>query len=190
MVDSAGAAPLPDLERYRDYLQLLARMQVGSRLQGKLDPSGLVQQTLLEAHQAEAQLRGRSEPEVAAWLRKTLAHNLADELRRLGAAKRDVMREESLQQALEESSARLEVWLATEESSPSQHVERQEETLRLAAALARLPEKQQQAVELRHLKGLSVADVAAELACTKPAVIGLLNRGVKRLRELLREPEG
>src|SRR5262249_53953398 len=163
----------PDLERFRDYLRLLVRLQIDRRLQGKLDDSGVVQQTLLEAHQSLEQLRGRSEAEVLAWLRKALAHNLADEVRRLSAGKRDVGREESLQEALEQSSARLEAWLAVEDSSPSQAAERQEQTLRLAAALDQLPEKQRQAVELRHLKGLSLGEVAAEMGCSKPSVDGL-----------------
>jgi RNA polymerase sigma-70 factor (ECF subfamily) len=177
------------LEAYRDYLGLLVRLQVDAQLQGKLDPSGIVQQTLLEAHQAQAQLRGRSEAEVVAWLRKALAHNLADELRRLGADKRDVAREQSLQRALEQSSARLEAWLAREEDSPSDLVMRQEQAVQLAAALARLPDKQRQAVELRHLKGMALTEIAAEMGCTKAAVVGLLHRGVEKLREWLAEPD-
>jgi len=155
-----------------------------------LDDSGLVQQTLLEAHQSLDQLRGRTESEVLAWLRKALAHHLADEIRRLHSGKRDVGREESLQEALEKSSSSVEAWLAIEQSSPSQAAERQEQTLRLAAALAKLPEKQRQAVELRHLKGLALAEVAVELGCTRPAVVGLLHRGVEKLRELLAGEEG
>jgi RNA polymerase sigma-70 factor (ECF subfamily) len=184
-VDPQTEAPAPDLEKFRDYLRLLARLQIDSRLQGKVDPSGVVQQTLLEAHQALEQLRGRSEAGVLAWLRTALARNLADEVRRLSVGKREVFREESLQRALEQSSARLEAWLVAEQSSPSLNAERQEQSLRLAAALARLPGKQRQAVELRHLKGLALAETAEELGCTKAAVVGLLHRGVEKLRRIL-----
>jgi RNA polymerase sigma-70 factor (ECF subfamily) len=147
----------------------------------------VVQLTLLEAHQAKQQLRGRSEAEILGWLRTALARNLADEIRKLGAGKRAAAREESLQQALEESSSRLEAWLAAEQSSPSQQAERQEQVLRLTATLARLPDKQRQAVELRHLKGMSLAEVAGEMDCSKAAVVGLLHRGVEKLRQLLGE---
>src|SRR5207302_6144547 len=93
-------------ERYRSYLSLLARTQAGGRWPAALDLSGVVQQTLLEAHQNWPQLHGRDEPAVAAWLRRVLANNLADALRKLFASKRDVGRERSLEAALDESSAR------------------------------------------------------------------------------------
>ncbi|MFO0811436.1 MAG: sigma-70 family RNA polymerase sigma factor [Gemmataceae bacterium] len=177
----------PRFENYRAYLALLARMQTDERLQGKIDLSGVVQQTLLEAHQAADKLAGRTEAEVAGWLRRALANNLADEVRRLSADKRDVGREQSLQAALEQSSARLEAWLAVESSSPSERMERQEQAVRLAAALDGLPENQRRAVELRHLQGKSLADVAAALGCSKAAVVGLLHRGVQKLRDQLGE---
>jgi RNA polymerase sigma-70 factor (ECF subfamily) len=175
------------LEQFRSYLGLLTRMQVDDRLRGKIDLSGVVQQTLLEAHRAYDQLAGRPDAQVAAWLRRALANNLADEVRRLAVGKRDVGRERSLEAALEESSARLEAWLAAEQSSPADRLIRQEQAVGLAAALDGLPENQRRAVELRHLKGQSLAEVAAALGCSKAAVVGLLHRGVQKLRGLLAE---
>jgi RNA polymerase sigma-70 factor (ECF subfamily) len=173
------------LDPYRAYLRLLAGMQLDPRLQGKLDPSDIVQQTLLHGHAHLGQFRGHSEAELAGWLRRILANNLARAVRQYGTSTRDVDRERSLQAALEESSHRLENWLAAPASSPSQVAERHEQLLRLAQALAQLPQEQKEAVELHHLRGLAVAETARLMQRSKPAVMGLLQRGLKKLRELL-----
>src|SRR5215471_14036366 len=130
--------PQRTLERFREYLHLLARLQLDPRWQGKIDLSGVVQQTLLEAHQNREQLRHWDEARRAAWLRRALAHNLTDEVRKLGTARRDAALEQSLDQALEQSAWRLESWLADEQSSPSVRAERNEQLLALAAALEQL----------------------------------------------------
>jgi RNA polymerase sigma-70 factor (ECF subfamily) len=182
----AGDAEVSEaLEQYRDYLHLLARLQVAPRLQARLDLSGVVQMTLLEAHQGLEHLRGSGEGQRAAWLRRILLNNLADELRKLAADKRGQGRERSLEAALAESSARLEAFLAADGPSPSQQAQRQEELLLLARALAALPDSQRRAVELHHLQGLPLAEIAAELGLSKPAVAGLLHRGLQNLRRQL-----
>jgi RNA polymerase sigma-70 factor (ECF subfamily) len=169
------------LEQYRDYLRLLARQQLDARLHAKFDPSDVVQQTLLEAHQARNRFRGSTSAQLAAYLRQTLAHNLMDALRKFGAAARDV----DLEKSLNASSLRLEALLVAEQSSPSQQVMYQETLQQLAHALAQLPEDQRAAVELRHLQGCSVADIAERLERTETAIGGLLRRGLQRLRELM-----
>jgi RNA polymerase sigma-70 factor (ECF subfamily) len=176
------------LERFRDYLHLLARLHLDHRLRGKLEPSDLVQQTLLEAHQKRDQFRGHTDAERACWLGRMLLYNLADAVRAL-RLKRDGGRERSLEAALEESSTRIQAWLEAEQSSPSQQAVRNEQLLRLAVALSQLPEDQCEAVVLRHLQGRPLADLAASLNRSEPATAGLLHRGLKRLRELLHDPE-
>lgn len=128
------------LERFREYLHLLARLHLGEQARGKCDASDIVQQTLLEAHRKRDQFRGRSAAAMAAWLRQMLAYAIADALRAAGRAKRDVARERSLEAALDASSARLEGWLAAEQSSPSQQAQRQEQAVQLAEALSTLPD--------------------------------------------------
>jgi RNA polymerase sigma-70 factor (ECF subfamily) len=175
-------------EAYRNYLLLLVRLQVGPRLQAKVDASDVVQQAILHAHERRAQFRGGTEGEWLAWLRAILANALAAVVRRYDAQARDSARERSLEVELERSSSRLEGLLAADLTSPSERAVRGEELLRLAHALARLPEDQRRVVELHYLKGLAVADVAEQIGRTRAAAVGLLFRGLKRLRELLREP--
>ena len=158
-------------------------------MRGKLDASDVVQQTILLAHSRREQFRGGTEAEWLGWLRAILANVLGSVAREFDTAARNVSRELSLEAELERSSARLEQVLAVDQSSASGVAMRTEELLRLAEALVRLPDDQRSAVELHHLQGLTVAEVAAELGRTRPAVVGLLFRALKRLRELLGEGE-
>jgi RNA polymerase sigma-70 factor (ECF subfamily) len=174
----------PPLERYREYLLVLARVQLSPLLQGKVDPSDVVQETLLKAHENQGQFKGTSEAELAAWLRRILTNTMIDAGRRFSADGRDVGREFSLE-AIEQSSARLEALLAGSPSTPSQKGMHEERLVRLAAALEQLPEDQRRAVELHHLQGYKVEAVAGQLGRTKQAVGGLLRRGMSRLRQLL-----
>jgi RNA polymerase sigma-70 factor (ECF subfamily) len=97
--------------------------------------------------------------------------------------------ERSLEVALEESSSRLEEWLAVESTSPSGRLERQEQLFRLAEALGGLPEDQRQALDLKHLQGCSVEEIARRMGRSGTSVAGLLRRGLVRLRKLLGEEQ-
>jgi RNA polymerase sigma-70 factor (ECF subfamily) len=177
------------LERHRQYLRLLARLQLEPRLQSKLDPSDVVQEALLRAYQARDQLRGQSDAELAGWLRQILTNTLREMARRYHVAMRDLDREQSLEQAIEESSVRLERWLADDSSSPVQKLQRQEQLLELAEVLEQLPDDQRQAVELHYLKGVAVAELAGQMNRSPAAVGALIFRGMNRLRELLKVNE-
>jgi RNA polymerase sigma-70 factor (ECF subfamily) len=177
------------LRCWGDYLTMLARVQLEPRVRAKIDLSGVVQQTLLEALHKRAEFHRDHPAQELAWLRRILANNLADELRKLATRKRDLARERSLEAALDESSARLGEWLAAKQSSPSQQAERNEMAVRLAVALARLPEAQREALVLQHWHGWPLARIAEHLGRTRAAVAGLLKRGLQQLREELDLPK-
>ena len=104
------------LEVYRNYLGLLARLQIGGRLQGKTDAEDLVQETFLKAHRDFADFRGKTEKEWVAWLRQILAFNLAHLVRRYhGTRRRDIKLERALEDALDHSSQNLDrgLWAPT-----------------------------------------------------------------------------
>jgi RNA polymerase sigma-70 factor (ECF subfamily) len=171
------------LFRYRDYLLSLARARVDARMWAQLDPSDIVQETLLKAHRAMDQFRGHTEAQLAAWLQAILSNTLANAVRALGRQKGGASF--SLDAALAESSARLAAWLADDQLPPDQVAARNEQLLRLAGALAQLPEDQRTVVEMKHLHGFSVAEICERTGRTKASVVGLLFRGVKALRVLL-----
>jgi RNA polymerase sigma-70 factor (ECF subfamily) len=173
------------LEDYREYLRLLVRLQLDQRLRNRLDSSDLVQETLLKAHAKRDQFRGKTEAERAAWLRAILANTLTDAVRKLGRETGEGPR--SLEALVEESSARLEKLLESSEPAPGTRMLRQEQLVRLADALAQLPEEQRTAVELRHLQGYAVPDISELTGRSVASVAGLLRRGLKRLRQLLEE---
>jgi RNA polymerase sigma-70 factor (ECF subfamily) len=175
-------------ERYRAHLAVLARLRVDPRLCGKLDLSGIVQHTLLEAHLTGGAWKAATEAQRLAWLRRALANNLADELRRWAAAKRGGGRERSLEEAAARSSIRLQEWAAADVSSPSDQAIRHEEELALAEALGTLPDAQREALILQHWHGWSLAEIGAQMGRTPAAVAGLIKRGLAGLRA--RMPSG
>ena len=170
------------LERFREYLKLLARLQLGTRLASRVEPSDVVQQTLLEAFEKRDQFRGATSAQEAAWLRKILARNVADVVRAADSLKRDVARERSLDEELDQSSARLGAWLALDQPTPSGQAELHERAILLADALARLPERQREALILQYWQGCSLAEIGAFLDTSTSSVAGLLKRGMKHLR--------
>jgi RNA polymerase sigma-70 factor (ECF subfamily) len=182
MAPEASARVRP-LGEYRNYLLLLARLQVGQPLRQKVDPSDLVQETLLKAHAKRDQFHGQTPAELVAWLRVILANTLAETARRFSGPQRNL----ELEQALELTSVRLEECLADLGPAPDRLAERNEQLVRLADGLAGLPEDQRRVVELKYLQGLSVPEICRLLGRSPASVIGLLRRGLVRLRELLDE---
>ncbi len=177
------------LELYRRYLGLLARVQIGQRLQGKVDAEDLVQETFLEAHRNFPRFRGTNEGQLVAWLRQILAMKLAELFRRyLGTQGRDPRLEREIEDAFDRSSVLLDRGLVAPQSSPSQQASRREQAVLLADALDQLPEFYREVIVLRHLEGLTFPEVAKRMGRTLDSVEKLWMRGLVQLRQLMGAP--
>jgi RNA polymerase sigma-70 factor (ECF subfamily) len=176
------------LEGYRSYLALLARLQIGRRLQEKVDPADVVQETFLAAHRHFPRFRGASEAEFTAWLRRILASRLAKLVRHFcGTRRRDIRLERQLTAELDESSACLERGLVARQSTPSQRACRQEQAVLLAEALSRLPVAYREVLVLHHLQDLGFPEVARRMGRTLDSVKNLWLRALARLRAVVGE---
>jgi RNA polymerase sigma-70 factor (ECF subfamily) len=190
LLDQARAGDRPALgrllESYRAYLSVLARVQIGRRLQGKADASDVVQEAFLGAARDFGQFRGTSEGEFRAWLRQILASLLANLVRHYqGTQRRDIRLERQLAVELDQSSVALDRGLVASQSSPSQQAARREQAVVLADALARLPPEWRDLLILRHLEGLTFPEVAQRLGRTVDSVKKQWPRALAGLRRLL-----
>jgi RNA polymerase sigma-70 factor, ECF subfamily len=181
-----GAAQGRLLELYRGYLSLLARLQIGRRLQGKVDAADLVQDTFLEAHRHFAQFRGTVEAELVCWLRQILAGLLANLVRRYcGTQRRDVRLERELADDLDRSSRAIGQSLAAPHSSPSQRAAHREQAVLLADALGQLPDDYREVIILHHLEGQTFAEIADRMGRSVDSVKNLWARALAQLRRTL-----
>jgi RNA polymerase sigma factor (sigma-70 family) len=86
---------------------------------------------------------------------------------------------------MEDSTARLDAWLTAVGPSPGEQVAREEEVLRLAEAVASLPEAEQDVLLLRHVSGWTLVQIGEHLGVSRYAAARLLQRGIAALRERL-----
>ncbi len=176
------------LDGFRTYLMLLARIQIGRRLQSKADPDDVVQDAFLDAHRQFCHFRGDTIDELAAWLRKIMAGHLAQLVRRYCATEaRDVRLEYSIEQDLDSSSARLSQDLASPESTPSEVFRQREDLLALARILEELPSDYREVIVMRQIEGLSISEISTRLDRTEDSVQKLWVRGLQALRALMQE---
>lgn len=176
----------PLLDLYRSYLGLLARFEVGPRLQRKIDPSDLVQETLLDAHRQFSRFEGTTEAQFLAWLRRILAGRAANTVRHyLGTQSRNVQQELEVQlnESFERASGHLsQIAIATSES-PSQHAQRREQAVLIADALHQLPDDYRDVIVLRHWDELTFPDIAQRLNRSVDSVEKLWLRALGKLKQ-------
>jgi len=179
------------LSHYRKYLLVLATAQIEKRLAPRVSPSDIVQETMLKAQRHLAQFRGQSEKEFLAWLRQILATRLARFVEEhLLAAKRDIRREismERFQGGVDHSAPQLKSLLRAEVQSPSEAVQKREDSFVLADLLAQLPRRYRDILIWRNTQGLSFDEIAARLDRKPGATRMLWLRAIEKLRAIYRK---
>jgi RNA polymerase sigma-70 factor (ECF subfamily) len=165
---------------YREYLMFLARSQISVDLRPRIDPSDVVQDTLVDACRDLHMHRGKTQGQMTGWLRSILRFNLIDRFRRLRLEPRV-----SIDDSVDKTADGMTRYLRASQSAPDARAIREEDALALAANLTQLSPPQAEAIVLKHCQGLSVEEISRHMNRTPDAVGGLLRHGMRRLRELM-----
>lgn len=180
----AGDRPALDalLAAHRDNLRRWADLALDPRVKARIDASDIVQQTCLSVFQQIVTFQGDDPAQFAAWLRRLHERNVQNAVRdQLQAQKRAAGREEMLDHRGLDASG---------EASPSQRAMQREDADRLEQALAQLPHDERAVLQLRYLEGCTLPAIADRLGISKDAVVWLMQKGIKRVRQLLDDPQG
>ncbi|TWU19680.1 sigma-70 family RNA polymerase sigma factor [Allorhodopirellula heiligendammensis] len=155
------------LQWYANYLTILASTQLDRRLRRRLNPSDIVQEAMMAAHQDFGDFRGTSQGELLCWLRTILIHTLHRSFKRnVTVEKRDIRREVSLDSVsnrLEESAGNLAAILPANSPSPSAPMQARERAVALADQLSELKPHYREVIVLRVLQGLSFDEIAQRM---------------------------
>ncbi len=176
------------LQLYRNYLTILASTQLDRRLRRRMNPSDLVQETMLAAHRDFQQFRGNSEREFLAWLRQILINSLHHAIETHVKAKmRDIRREISIEQAntaLDRTAVNFGQILADGGPSPSAPARQREQVVALADQLAKLKPEYRDVIVLRNLQGLSFDEIADRMERKAGAVRMLWLRAIDKFKQV------
>jgi RNA polymerase sigma-70 factor (ECF subfamily) len=176
------------LARHRERLRRMVALRLDRRLQGRVDPSDIIQEACLDAARRLPEYRQNPTMPFFLWLRLLAGQRLVDEHRKhLGAAVRDVGREISLYRGAlpETSSAALAAHLMGRLTTPSQAALRAERKIRLQEALNSLDPVDREVLVLRHFEELSNGEAAAVLGLDKSAASKRYARALVRIKDVL-----
>ena len=174
------------LQAYRNYLRILAATCIARDVRGKADPSDVVQEALIKAHQNFHQFRGATEQEWIAWVRRILVNTLTDLHRKFSLAGRQVSRERSLESSMDHSSLILRNLVPAHGPSASQEAQKREMSVVLADALAELDAEYREVVILRSLEEVSWEEIGERMGRTPDAARMLWTRAMHEIGVLLK----
>jgi RNA polymerase sigma-70 factor (ECF subfamily) len=180
-------------DRYRKRLRQMIRLRLDRRLQGRVDPSDVLQDAYIDLTEQLPSYFARPEMPFFLWLRLVAGQRLMRVHRlHLGAAMRDAGREVSLYKGAlpQASSVSLAAQLLGRFTSASQAAVRAERQLQLQAAINGMEEIDREIIALRHFEELSNGEVAEILGLSKAAASNRYIRAMVRLQAILESLPG
>jgi len=189
--DTAALGKLLELHRKR--LRRMVHLRLDPRLQGRIDPSDVLQESFLEASQRLPEYLRDCKMPFFLWLRFITGQKMLV-LRRhhLGTEARDAAREVSLYRGAmpEASSACLAAHLMGKLTAPLQAAIRAEMKLRLQEVLNGMDPLDREVLALRHFEQLDNTETAEILNITPSGASSRYLRALKRLKEILSQTPG
>ena len=173
---------------HRPRLRRMIAMRMDRRLKGRLDPSDVIQESLIDAARRLPEYAKEPAMPFFLWLRFLTGQRLMEQHRKhLGAQARDVGREISLYRGAfpETTTADLAAHFLGKFSSPSHAAIRIEQKLRLQEALNSLDPIDREILALRHFEQLSNGEAADVLSLDKSAASKRYARALVRLKDVL-----
>jgi len=174
--------------RHRDRLRAMVRLRLNRRLQGRVDPSDVLQDAFLEVSRHFADYARDPKLPFFLWLRHITGQKLiAVHRQHLGAQMRDAGREVSLYRGAlpQASSASLAAQLLGGFTSASQAAGRAELQVQVQEALNSMDPLDREVLALRHFEMLSNEEVATVLGIKKSAASNRYVRALGRLKDML-----
>jgi RNA polymerase sigma-70 factor, ECF subfamily len=181
------------LDRDRDRLRRMVALRMDRRLQGRIDPSDVIQEAHMEATSRLAEYLRESNLPFFLWLRLLVGQRLTLLHRRhLGAHARNAGREIGLYDGAlpEATSAALAARLLGHLTQPSAAAVRAERIIRIQTALNSMDQVDREILALRHFEQLSNAEAAQSLGLSKSTASKRYVRALQRLREILTAGRG
>lgn len=181
------------LQRHHDRLRRMVAVRLDARLQGRVDPSDVLQEAYLDAATQLAEYLRDPKVPFFLWLRSLTGTRLAKVHRfHLGTQARDAGREVSIFRGAmpEASSAALAAQLLGHEPRPSEVVLQTEMKLRLEEALNSMDAADREVLALRHFEQLSTAETAQMLGISEAAAGKRFIRALRRLKDVLSQFPG
>lgn len=180
------------LDRHRVSLRQMIEMRLDRRIRQRVDASDIVQDVLIEANRRlKDYLKDPAMP-FHLWLRHMALDRIIDAHRRhRGSAKRSVDREQSMVSigGMDHSTMQLASLLADHKATPAAAATMRELQSRFEEAINVLSEQDQEIILMRHFEHLTNQEAAMALELTEPAASMRYLRAMRRLREVLLEPE-